>query len=183
MPDSRSGPRAASGRGVARRRVLRGTAVGAVVALAGCAGGGGGGDTLPGSDYPAVDEWLTETAVGDSDDTYGGRVVDSRGQDAIDVDVGSEGNGGFYAFGPSAVAVSPGTTVTWRWTGEGGAHNVEAEADEQIGESDFEFSSGEAVDSDEETFEQTLDRAGVALYHCEPHLSVGMKGAVVVAEE
>jgi len=166
-----------------RRRVLRGTAVGVAVALAGCASGGDGGPTLPGSDYPAVDEWLTETTVGGSDDTYDGRIADQRGQDGIDVAVGSEGNGAFFAFDPSAVAVSPGTTMTWRWTGDGGAHNVEAEPDEQIGESDYEFSSGEAVDSDEATFEQTLDTEGVALYHCEPHLSSGMKGAVVVAEE
>ena len=177
-----------------RRAFLRDAgvvALGGSTLLAGCAGedGGGGGGTdgggttpLSGEEYPAVDEWLTETEVGAADDTYDGTIADRRGRDSVRVDVGASGNGGNFAFGPSAVAVSPGTRVRWVWTGEGGAHNVEALPEEQIGKSDYEFTSGEAVDEEGKTFERTLDEAGVALYHCEPHLSLGMKGAVVVAE-
>ncbi|MFW5918430.1 MAG: plastocyanin/azurin family copper-binding protein, partial [Haloferacaceae archaeon] len=76
--------------------------------------------------------------------------------------------------------VSTGTEVLWELTGEGGDHNVEAEPDEQIGESDYEFSSGEPVDSADEEYTYTFDDPGIALYHCEPHLSLGMKGSVVV---
>lgn len=141
-------------------------------------GDGGEAEELSGEDYPAVDEWLTETEVGGEAPNYDGSIDDRREEDPVTVDVGT-GDAG-TEFDPPAVAVSPGTTVRWEWTGEGGAHNVEAEPDDQIGESDYEFSSGDPVDEEDETYEQTLDEAGIALYHCEPHLSVGMKGAVVV---
>lgn len=175
-----------SNTGIDRRTVLRGAGVAALAGLAGCTGDGdgggdgGGSDTVPGEDYPAVDEWLTETDVGDSDDTYDGSLVDMRDQDSITIDVGAEGNGDNFAFGPSAVLVSAGTEIVWDWTGEGGQHNVEAEPDGQIGESDYEFSSGEPVEGADTEYRQTLDGAGVALYHCEPHLSVGMKGGIAI---
>ncbi|MDZ7731481.1 MAG: halocyanin domain-containing protein [Natrialbaceae archaeon] len=151
------------------------------IGAAGCAGNGGeenGEETLPGEDYPAVDEWLTETEIGAAAPNYDGDIVDWREEDDIVVEVGAGDTG--TEFDPPAIAVSSGTTVTWEWTGQGGAHNVEAEPDDQIGESDFEFSSGEPVIEEGTTFEQSFDEAGIALYHCEPHLSVGMKGAVAV---
>lgn len=166
-----------------RRTALRTLGGLAVAGVAGCAGGGnGGGPTLSGSDYPSVDEWLTETEVGGADGTYEGTIADWREESEPTIDVGASGNGGNFAFGPSAVAVSPGTTVEWAWTGKGGEHSVDAEPDEQIGESDYEFASGEAEQGSDVTYTYTLDEAGVALYHCEPHLSLGMKGAVVVLE-
>lgn len=148
--------------------------------LAGCSEGGddGGGEELSGEDYPEVDEWLTETEVGGEAPNYDGTIVNQREQDTVQVDVGAGEDG--IAFEPAAVSVSTGTTVRWEWTGEGGAHNVVADPDGQIGESEYEFSSGDPVDGEGETYEETLDDAGIALYHCEPHLSVGMKGAVVV---
>lgn len=164
-------------------QMVGGAAFAAATAISGCLGGDGGGEEgLDPDDYPALDEWLTETEVGGADDTYDGAIVDERGSDPLIVDVGASGNGGNFAFAPSAVAVTPGTVVRWVWTGEGGLHNVEAEPDEQIGESDYEFSSGEPVDEEGHEFERTLEETGLALYHCEPHLAVGMKGAVVVTE-
>jgi halocyanin-like protein len=170
---------------VRRRRYLRLAGAATLTALAGCGGDGGdddggdgGGAALSGEDYPAVDEWLTETDIGAAAPNYDGSIVDERDRDTATVEVGTGDTG--TEFGPAAVAVSSGTTVRWEWTGEGGAHNVEAVPDEQIGESDYEFSSGDPVDDEGETYEQTLDESGIALYHCEPHLSVGMKGAVVV---
>lgn len=160
-----------------RRRMLTTIGAATVVGLAGCGGGGNGGG-LSGEEYPAADDWLTETSVGTAAPNYDGTVQDSRGSGTVEVAVGSGDTG--TAFEPAAVAISTGSTVRWAWTGDGGQHNVEAEPDDQIGESDYEFSSGEPVQSSSKTFEQTLDSAGVALYHCEPHLSVGMKGAVVV---
>lgn len=136
--------------------------------------------TRSGGVYPAVAEWLTETEVGDAAPNYDGTIVDRRDQDPVGLDVGTGSTG--TEFDPPAVAVSPGTTVHWRWTGEGGAHNVEAEPEDQIGESDFEFSSGEPVDEKGKTYEEAFDEPGIALYPCEPHLAVGMKGAIVIVE-
>ncbi|WP_235028073.1 halocyanin domain-containing protein, partial [Halorubrum sp. JWXQ-INN 858] len=79
------------------------------------------------------------------------------------------------AFDPPAVRVDAGTTVVWEWTGAGGAHNVESDDG-----SATEFSSGEAVDADGETFEVTFEDPGVQLYACTPHVGVGMLGAVHV---
>lgn len=137
-----------------------------------------GGETLSGADYPAVDEWLTETEVGAAEPNYDGTIVDRRDQDTVSVEVGAGDTG--LQFAPAAVAVSSGTTVEWEWTGEGGAHNVKAEPGEQIGESDYEFLSGEPTDEAGNTYEQSFGESGIALYHCEPHLATGMKGAVVV---
>lgn len=155
------------------------------VGIAGCLGGNGGDGAdggLPVADYPAVDDWLTETNAGGADDSYDGTIDDQRESDTVQVDVGAQGNGGAFAFGPSAVGVAPGTTVRWRWTGEGDPHNVDAEPAEQIGETDFEFSSGEPASGEGTEYTYTFEETGVALYHCEPHLTIGMKGAVVVAE-
>ena len=172
-------------RTVTTRRAVLSAGVLALVSVAGCSsdtgdGGDGNGGGVSVDDYPAVDEWLTETEVGAAADNYDGTIVDRRDQDSVTVEVGAEGNGGNFAFAPAAVAVSTGTEVAWEWTGEGNPHNVEAEPDDQIGESDFEFSSGEAMGGSGVQYRRTMDEAGVALSHCEPHLTVGMKGAVVV---
>jgi halocyanin-like protein len=154
-------------------------------ALAGFAGCAGSEDSETpsgpsGSDYPAVDEWLTETDVGEADSTYEGQLADERDTSSIQIAVGSPGNGGNYAFDPSAVVVSSGTEVIWEWTGKGQAHNVEAEPDGQLGKSDYEFTSGEPVEDAGTSYTKTLDESGVALYHCEPHLALGMKGGIAV---
>jgi halocyanin-like protein len=106
--------------------------------------------------------------------TWGGVTVDATGRDLVVIDVGAEGNGGSNAFAPPAVAIEPGTTVRWVWTGNG-VHNVIAE--------DESFSSGTAVGEAGTTFEQTFDETGVTQYFCRPHKTLGMKGVVVVGEE
>lgn len=150
-----------------------------VAGIAGCSDGGdGSGPSI--DDYPAIDTWLTETTVGAADDTYDGSLTDRTGQATVTIDVGAAGNGGDYAFAPSAVAISTGTTVEFDWTGRGQQHNAEAIPNEQIQESDYTFSSGEPVDSTGVQFTYTFDQAGIALYHCEPHLPLGMKGGIAV---
>lgn len=171
-----------------RRGVLATLGVMAAAGLAGCGGDDGDGDgdgggpsgRLLGEDYPAVDEWLTETEVGGSADNYDGQLSDRRDRTRVSVNVGASGNGGNFAFAPAALVVDAGTEVRWSWTGQGGLHNVEAEPDDQTGESDYEFSSGEAIEAEGVQFTQTLSDAGVALYHCEPHLASGMKGGIAV---
>jgi halocyanin-like protein len=176
---------------ISRRAVLAAGST-ALVGLAGCTGdgadgggdgdgdGGGGTTPIPGSAYPAIDEWLTETELGGAADNYDGTLVDLTGQDTVTVDVGAEGNGGAFAFGPAAAVVLAGTEVEFSWTGEGNPHNVEALPEEQLGESDYEFSSGEPEGGSGVKYTRTLDEPGVVLYHCEPHFSLGMKGGIAV---
>jgi halocyanin-like protein len=113
---------------------------------------------------------------------FEGDVADQTGQEQVTVQVGAGSDG--LSFDPAAMRISSGTTVIWEWIGEGGAHNVasttEADADTGDAQSDFDFYSGEPQDSG--TFEQTFDEAGVGLYLCEPHATVGMKGGFVVEE-
>lgn len=153
-----------------RRGFLR-AAGGLAVAglLAGCTDAGSGGNTggnggnggNAGADGGSVGDWLADTDNYDS-------VEDMTGTDSITVEVGAEGNSGSNAFAPPAVEISPGTTVTWKWVN--GYHNVIA--------TDGQFESGEPEQN--ATFEHTFETSGTALYYCEPHKSMGMKGAVVV---
>jgi halocyanin-like protein len=114
---------------------------------------------------PSVDEFLAGT------DNYDG-VVDMTGSETVSIDVGVEANGAFYGFGPAAVRVDSGTEVIWTWTGQGGVHNV-------VARHGAEFES-EQMSGEGETFSQTFEESGTALYVCDPHEGIGMKGAVVV---
>lgn len=98
-------------------------------------------------------------------------VVDATGTDRVTVVVGAEGNGGAFAFDPAAIAVSPGTTVAWEWTGDGSFHDVAHDAGA--------FHS-ELTDEAGHTFTHTFQARGVYKYACTPHESLGMKGVVVV---
>ena len=157
-----------------RRAFVRtAAAIGATTALAGCGGGGGGGSDGESADGGGGDgggsgdqQYLSQ------EPDYGGflddatnyeRTVDMTGPDSVTVDG--------LSFGPAAVAVSTGTTVTWEWTGEGGQHNVAG--------ADGNFES-ETVGEAGHTFEHTFEESGVYTYACTPHQAVGMKGAVSV---
>ena len=150
--------------GRTRRDVLRGGVAG-VAALG--AGASAQPATAQGGDY---DGWLSDV------DNYDGTTVDATGQDAVEIEVGAQGNGGTFAFAPPAIRVSPGTTVTFNWTSN--THNILLE--EQPGESSWE--GHEPIENTGFTLEHTFDIEGVYKYYCEPHLSLGMKGVVVVEE-
>ncbi|WP_226021981.1 halocyanin domain-containing protein [Halomicrobium salinisoli] len=113
-----------------------------------------------------VDQWLYEV------DNFDGTIADRTDADAPTVTVGAEGNGGNFAFDPPAIRVSTGATITWEWTGEGGAHDVVFE--------DADVGSGDVVADAGATFEHAFDEPGTYLYVCRPHEGIGMKGAVVV---
>ena len=154
-----------------RRTYLR--ALGAVGAcgLAGC--GGGNQTSSAGTPWPTVeteatfDGYLTPTA------NYDGTVADATGVERPTVTVGAAGNGGSRAYAPPAIAVDPGTTVVWQWTGAGGAHNVVSER--------TAFESG-LVTAADHTFEYAFESAGVYKYYCTPHRRNGMKGVVAVGD-
>ena len=86
--------------------------------------------------------------------------------------MGVPGNGAYDAFGPPAIRIDSGTTVTWTWTGQGGTHNVVA----------VEGAGFESPVRHEEgaTFRRTFDAPGTVRDVCRPHSGTGMKGAVVV---
>lgn len=154
-----------------RRHLLRGVAatLAAGPLVAGCTGGEPADEptTAVGNTEPndrTFDGWLKGV---DGADT----LVDRTDASAARVRVGTEENGGHLAFAPVVLRVSSGTTVTWEWTGYGGAHNVVAE--------DGSFRS-ELTGREGAVFSHAFDASGVAKYACLPHQSRGMKGVVVV---
>lgn len=176
-----------SGHPVERRTVLGGLgSLAAAGLLAGCAGDDGGDGDTPeaggdsgddagattgddgsgaGYDKGPVDDYLSDVS------NYDGAVVDEQGASSVTVAVGTEGNGGNYAYSPAAVVVDAGTTVQFEWTGQGQQHNVVDEGGE--------FRSDTYVDSGVH-FEYSFDSSGTFRYFCGPHKSFGMKGVVVV---
>jgi halocyanin-like protein len=173
---------------VDRRTVLRSAGVVAAAGLvAGCSGGStgdgsSGGDGEGGSDGSSGDSGGDGSSGGSSggggvpseveeylsDANNYSEVTDETESSSVTVDVGA-GDAGL-AFGPAAVRLSTGTTVTWEWTGQGGSHNVIAE--------DGTFDSGELQASG--TYEYTFEESGVYNYYCQPHKMSGMKGAIIV---
>lgn len=171
-----------------RRTVLKTVGTAAMTtAVAGCSGGGGGGDSTDGGESSDSDDGENDGSDGNSSDQYLAsepdydgwfadvdnyeQTLDLTGQETVTISVGT-GNTGIL-FDPPAVAVDPGTTIQWEWTGEGGLHNVAGE--------NREFES-ETVDEQGYTFEETLSEPGIVRYVCTPHRALGMKGAVVIQD-
>lgn len=94
---------------------------------------------------------------------------DARGQDNVTVKVGAGDQG--LSFGSPVLRIDPGTTVTFRWTGRGGVHNV------NVLDSDWKSSLTYEQGT---TYEVTFDESGVYRYVCDPHRPLGMKGIVIV---
>ncbi len=151
-----------------RRAFLKGTA-GAALGSAVLAGTASAQETAK-SDSKTAGSGL-KTWFANTDNAT--KVVDKRGESEVTVEVGVEGNGGSFAFGPAAVRIDPGTRVVWEWTGKGGSHNVVAE--------DGSFES-DTYGVRGKTFEHTPSEAGVVKYACAPHKPMGMKGALVVGD-
>ncbi len=147
--------------GVSRRTLLRG---------AGLAGAGlvGATASTPAAAQEGFDGWLDDV------DNYDGTTTDRTGESDVSLEVGAQGNGGPFAFEPPALRVSPGTTVTFEWTSDN--HNVVVE-DQPDG---AEWTGEESLENSGYTYSHTFETEGVYKYFCEPHLSLGMKGAVVV---
>ncbi|MFC5279542.1 halocyanin domain-containing protein [Halorubrum rubrum] len=130
--------------------------------------GGSGSDDGTGSGAAQYGGWLDDVENYDATHDY-------RDEDEVTVSVGTGENG--LLFSPAAILIDPGATVVWEWTGEGGAHNVVAEAGT--------FDSGDPVDEGGYTFEYAFEDASegdVFNYLCVPHETVGMKGSVAVGD-
>ncbi|WP_049934860.1 halocyanin domain-containing protein [Haloplanus natans] len=135
-------------------------------------GGGGGGGSSSGGVAADYGDWFGNATGGETGNFDG--TVDRTGRDSVTVDVGAEGNGGPYAFGPAAVRIDPGTTVTFEWVSD--THNVLI----QEQPSGAGWSGHETIENSGFTYEHTFETEGVYKYYCQPHLALGMKGAIVV---
>lgn len=162
-----------------RRRDLIRSSVGLVLAgtLAGCVASGG--------NETASTETTTRTTTTTRSFDYGSwfEDVDSfsgtrdlTGRSEAVIDVGTPGNGGNYAYSPTAIHVDPGTHVEFRWDSDG--HNVVVEAKPNgstwQGHPLYKEQLGVA--------EHTFEIEGTYKYYCGRHRDRGMKGAIVVGE-
>jgi halocyanin-like protein len=165
-----------------RRHFIKLGGLAAIGSLAGCSSNGNGDGTITGGENGNGNGGTQTTTVPEMQMSFGGwlsdtsnfegTVLDRRGQSEVIIDVGASANSGSFGFAPPAVQVDTGTTVVWEWTGEGGAHNV-------VGQN-VDFRSGDPTDEAGTTFSQTFEGDRTVLYYCNPHQSMGMKGAIVV---
>jgi len=157
---------------VSRRTFMR-TAGGAAAAAGGAtaATGTAAGQEEGGSVEP---EWPSGVTNGNL-----GTYQDARGESEVTVSVGGGENG--LAFDPTQLWVDPGTTITYEWTGNGGAHNVKTFEDGGPASLD----SGDPIGEEGHTYEYeaTADDAGITHYHCIPHTAVGMHAGLAVGDD
>ena len=160
-----------------RRREFMRAASGAVGGAAVAAGASGPAVAQEDDEEEENGEDTGNGADGEPDwggalDDAGGydKTTDLRGEDEVQVMVGA-GDG--FQYDPPAIWIDPGTTVTWEWTGDGGAHNVI--------EDDGVFES-ELVDEAGFTFEHTFEDEDIYTYVCTPHIDQGMIGGVAVGD-
>lgn len=140
--------------------------------LAGCSGSSGSDSGSSDEEIGNGDQFVDEEPdYGDWFDDVGNYkgTLDMTETDELQVAVGAGDQG--FLFDPPAVAVSAGTDVVFKWTGKGGPHNVK----DENGAFDSGLKSEKGF-----VFTYTFEESGTYQYICSPHLSLGMKGAVVV---
>ena len=158
----------------------------------------------------AIGKFLTEDAAFKDQPLWSSGVADQTGQPQVNVTVGSltsvdvpvpeAPDQGPFAFDPKAVAVSPGTDVTFTWPNypfdihhSVTSYNASASDPSDHGQVfDFHGVNGDVVD-------HPFDEVGIYLYFCIPHGTpypfdfgdeigavenlFGMRGAVIVSDE
>jgi plastocyanin len=108
------------------------------------------------------------------EDGEGGDGGGGSGGETVEVVVGPNGQN---VFDPATVEVRPGTTVRFVWDSPG--HNVHATEVP----SDADWSVNTEITGPPMEYEYTFDGpTGEYNYVCDPHVSVGMEGTVVVTE-
>ncbi|MCF2165939.1 halocyanin [Halobacterium salinarum] len=164
----------AMGRAPDRRTFLRSAVAGGLAAIAGCADRTTTGTTnqQPTTTHTetqpsemSLHEWVASANTPES-------WTDHRSDATVSIAV--SGHDLPYAFQPALTRVAPGTTVTWEWTGYGGAHNVIAV--------DSAFDSGDSTATEDHTFTHTFTEIGTHRYVSEPDRESGMKGIIAVEE-
>ena len=151
-----------------RREFVR-TAGGATAAVA--AGAGATGTAAAQEQQP---DWPSGVTSGNL-----GSYQDARGESEVTVQVGAGDSG--LAFDPTKLWVDTGTTITFEWTGSGGAHNVQT----VDGGGPASLDSGDPVGEEGYTYEYevTEEDVGITHYHCVPHTAVGMHAGLAVGED
>jgi plastocyanin len=81
------------------------------------------------------------------------------------------GAGGNDRFAPSAVTVTAGEAVTWRW--QDGGHNVQIDVPAEQFDSGYRNSG--------QTYQHVFSTPGTYEFYCDPHRGDGMRGTVTVA--
>lgn len=120
----------------------------------------------PSTGNSEVDSWIIDS------DNFDGTVVDKTDVTTTTIAVGAQGNDGSFVFAPPVLRVSTDTTVRWKWTGNGGSHNVVFQ--------DIDLASGSPVSEPGVHFEHSFEETGTYRYACAPHRALGMKGVVIV---
>lgn len=155
-----------------RRAVLAGSASTLAVGATGTATAQQSGM----AEVPDYDGWFSDGSTGGATSSFDG-TVDERGRDSITIGVGASGNGGSFAFSPTAVWVDPGTTISFEWSSD--THDVTVE-DQPDGAG---WEGHEEIKDAGFSFEHTFETGGIYTYYCEPHLGMGMKGAIAVGDD
>ena len=86
----------------------------------------------------------------------------------------NRGEQGMFVFAPDLIRINPGETVTFKTTDKG--HNVES-VEGMIPDGAQPFKSKMSED-----LTVTFDKPGVYVFKCQPHLTMGMVGMVVVGD-
>lgn len=126
----------------------------------------------------------TTSTEGDGQNAAGG---DGGGGEGGDADDGEDTTNGAletvlvgpddeFVFEPEELTVEPGTTVRWTWRSDNHAISVEAKP------ADADWSGHETPENEQFEYEHTFEVLGEYEYHCLPHESVGMVGAVTVTD-
>ncbi|DAC58330.1 MAG TPA: hypothetical protein D7I03_05925 [Candidatus Poseidoniales archaeon] len=97
--------------------------------------------------------------------------------DDCDVTIGIDDSG--YAYDKDSVNINVGDTVCWKWTESDMPHNVaeiaEIGSNERLAGGVYSGAAEETVD-----FSYTFTENTTFYYACEPHITMGMKGEVIV---
>jgi len=131
------------------------------------AGTVGAATGVAGAQSASVGSWLSDVPNFDE-------VVDRRGQSETTIEVGVQTSAGPYGFGPAAVRVDPGTSITFDWVSN--THNV------LIEESPTDWQGISDIYNAGHTETHTFETEGVYTYYCRPHRGLGMKGVVIVGD-
>jgi len=152
---------------VSRRTFMR--TAGGAAAAAGAATTTAGTAAAQGEEEP---DWPSGVDNGNL-----GTYEDARGEDEVTVTVGADDDG--LAFDATKLWVDPDTTITWEWSGAGGAHNVVTV------EGEAALDSGDAVGTEGHTYEYEVTEAdaGITHYVCVPHDAVGMHAGIAVGDD